>query len=82
MHRMMAISEETKLMFGRYVNRVQMMPSEFLSFLQCGSFITEHPSDAPRYLSELDVASAIASMESFGKLPPQFLSKLHAYVEE
>ena len=82
LHRMMAISEETKLMFGRYVNRVQMMPSEFLSLLQCGSFITEHPSDAPRYLLELDVASAIASMESFGKLPPQFLSKLHAYVEE
>lgn len=28
------------------------------------------------------VKPAIASMEAFGKLPPQFLSKLHAYVGE
>ena len=80
-NRMRKFAPEAKMAFGTYVDRICKMPDSFLAILQCGSFITEDPHDAPVYLSAFDPQAALADLEAIGKLPPDFLVRLRAQLE-
>ena len=80
-NRMRKFAPEAKMAFGTYVDRICKMPDSFLAILQCGSFITEDPNNAPAFLSEFDPQAALADLEGLGKLPPEFLARLRAQLD-
>lgn len=73
MKRMMALTPESKLVLKGDVD-----PSAFLLLPQCSSFITEDPANAAKYLKEMNPASTVEKLVSFGIVPEDFISKIKA----
>lgn len=80
MHRMMDITPEAKLIFGKYVDAYMMLPDPFLALAQCASFINEDPQNAGEYLEKIDTASLIADFANYEKIPADFVAKVKAQV--
>ena len=80
MHRMMDITPEAKLIFGKYVDAYMMLPDPFLALAQCASFINEDPQNAGKYLEKIDTASLIADFANYEKIPADFVAKVKAQV--
>lgn len=80
MHRMMAITPEAKLVFGKYVDAYMMLPDSFLALAQCSSFINEDPKDAGKYLEAIDVEALAREFGAIEKLPAEFTAKIKAQV--
>ena len=78
MHRMMAITPETKLVFGKNVDSYMMLPDSFLALAQCSSFINEDPQNAGKYLEAIDVKALETEFAKFETLPEAFTAKISA----
>lgn len=81
MHRMMAITPEAKLVFGKNVDAFMMLPESFLALAQCSSFISEDPRNTGKYLETIDVKAFIDELASFEKLPAGFVTKIGAQLD-
>lgn len=81
MHRMMDITPETKLVFGKYVDAYMMLPDPFLALAQCSSFITEEPCKAGEYLERIDPQALVDNLNGYAKIPAGFVAKVKAQVE-
>ena len=82
MHRMMDITPETKLIFGKYVDSLIMLPDPFLALAQCSSFITEDPRNAGKYLERIDTQALLDNLKSFENIPADFIAKVKAQLEQ
>ena len=82
MHRMMDITPETKLIFGKYVDAYMMLPDPFLALSQCASFINEEPHNVGKYLEKIDTATLIADFADYETIPADFVAKVKAQVGE
>ncbi len=80
MRRMMDMTPEAKLVFGKYVDAYMMLPDLFLALAQCASFITEDPRNAGKYLERIDIQALLDNLESFENIPADFLAKVKAQV--
>lgn len=80
MRRMMDMTPEAKLVFGKYVDAYMMLPDPFLALAQCASFITEDPRNAGKYLERIDIQALLDNLESFENIPADFLAKVKAQV--
>ena len=78
MHRMMDLTPETKLIFGKYVDAYKMLPDSFLALAQCSSFISEDPQNTGKYLENIDVKSMIDEFDAMPEIPAEFKIKLKA----
>lgn len=78
MHRMMAITPDVKLAFGKYVDAYMMLPDSFLALAQCSSFITEEPWNAGKYLENIDIEALMKELDAFETLPTEFVDRLIA----
>ena len=78
MHRMMDITPETKLVFGKNIDPYMMLPDSFLALAQCSSFITEAPQNAGKYLENINSKALIDEFSSMEKLPAEFIEKIKA----
>lgn len=81
MHRMMDITPEVKLVFGKYVDAYIMLPDSFLALAQCSSFINENPQDAGKYLEAIDVKRMTDEFDAMENIPANFKTKLKALCE-
>lgn len=81
MHRMMAITPEAKLVFGKNVDAFMMLPESFLALAQCSSFVSEDPRNTGKYLETIDVKALIDELASFEKLPAGFVTKIGAQLD-
>ena len=63
-HRFMELTPEVKLEYARKVDICLQLPMPFLTFSQCGSFITEDPYGAVRYIEALDTDALKAELDS------------------
>ncbi|MGM9739753.1 MAG: TIM-barrel domain-containing protein [Candidatus Cryptobacteroides sp.] len=75
-NRFMALTPEVKLAYARYVDICLQLPMPFLTFSQCGSFITEDPFNAIKYIEALDRDALRNELESRPKLPEKVRMKL------
>ncbi len=73
--RMMSLTPETKLIFQEYVDHNMQLPSPFLNLAQCGSYITEDPFNALRYLETIDGEAMVKNYATWKKLPVEFKQK-------
>ena len=64
----MELTPEVKLEYARKVDICLQLPMPFLTFSQCGSFITEDPYGAVRYIEALDSEALKAELDSRPKL--------------
>ena len=80
MHRMMDITPETKLVFGKYVDAYMMLPDSFLALAQCSSFINEDPQNAGKYLEAINTKALVDEFSSMEKLPAEYVAKIKAQV--
>ena len=80
MRRMMDITPETKLVFGKYVDSYMMLPDPFLALAQCASFITEDSRNAGKYLEKIDIQALLDNLRSFENISADFLAKVKAQV--
>ena len=80
MHRMMDITPETKLVFGKYVDAYMMLPDPFLALAQCASFINEDPQNVGEYFEKIDTAALIADFANYENIPADFVAKVKAQV--
>lgn len=80
MHRMMDITPETKLIFGKYVDAYMMLPDPFLALAQCASFINEDPQNVGEYFEKIDTAALIADFANYENIPADFVAKVKAQV--
>ena len=76
--RFTAMAPEAKLEFFSLKIRDFQLPSEFMSVAQCGSFITEDPFNAPKYLDAMDVNAMIGNINSWDNLAEDFKAKVAA----
>ena len=76
--RFTAIAPETKLNFFALKMRDFQLPSEFTAVAQCGSFITEKPHEAPRFIQAMDTKAMIENINSWKQLDPEFKTKIAA----
>ncbi len=81
MHRMMDMTPETKLVFGKYVDSYMMLPDSFLALAQCSSFIKEDPQNAGKYLENISAEAMIDDLSGYEALPDGFIEKLKAQAE-
>lgn len=75
-HRFMELTPEVKLEYARKVDICLQLPMPFLTFSQCGSFITEDPYGAVRYIEALDTDALKAELDSRPKLSEEFKHKV------
>ena len=75
-HRFMELTPEVKLEYARKVDICLQLPMPFLTFSQCGSFITEDPYGAVRYIEALDAEALKAELDSRPKLSEKFKHKV------
>ena len=75
--RAFALTPEVKYEFAVNVSGGKQVPKPFLSVAQCGSFLTENPSDCVSILQGMDTAGTIDLFKSFS-LPADFISKVQA----
>ncbi|MDD5819560.1 MAG: glycoside hydrolase family 31 protein [Bacteroidales bacterium] len=75
-HRFMELTPEVKLEYARKVDICLQLPMPFLTFSQCGSFITEDPYGAVRYIEALDAEALKAELDSRPKLSEEFKHKV------
>ena len=80
MHRMMDLTPETKLVFGKNIDPYMMLPDSFLALAQCSSFISEDPQNAGKYLESIDSKALIDEFSKMEKLPSEFVAKIQAQV--
>lgn len=80
MHRMMELTPETKLVFGKNIDPYMMLPDSFLALAQCSSFISEDPQNAGKYLESIDSKALIDEFSKMEKLPSEFIAKIQAQV--
>lgn len=73
--RMAAMTAEAKIAFGTY-NGNMNLPDELLVIAQCGSFVTEKPSDTEKYLRAIDINALKAMLDKQSKLPSAIKTKL------
>ena len=76
--RMMRMTPEAKYCFAQLKIRDLQLPSEFLNVAQCGSYITEDPFNAEKYLRAMDTKAMIDNINSWEKLSPEFKAKVAA----
>ena len=76
--RMTLITPEAKLRFSQMHIADIQLPSELMSIAQGGSFITEDPANAEKYLDSLDIDAMNANLQSWEKLSDDFKSKVAA----
>ena len=77
-NRFTIMTPETKLSFFALKIRDFQLPAEFTHVAQCGSFITEKPSDAPAFIKAMDTKAMIDNINSWEKLSPDFKAKVAA----
>jgi hypothetical protein len=76
--RIMKMTPEAKIRFAALKIRDLQLPSELMNIAQCGSYITEDPFNAPKYLEAMDVQAMIDNVNSWEKLSADFKSKVAA----
>lgn len=69
---------EAKLRFSQMHIADIQLPSELMSIAQGGSFITEDPANAEKYLDSLDIDAMNANLQSWEKLSADFKTKVAA----
>ena len=77
-NRFTIMTPESKLNFFALKIRDFQLPSEFQNVAQCGSFITEKPSEAPAFIKAMDTKAMIDNINSWEKLSPEFKAKVAA----
>jgi len=77
-NRMMALTPEAKLKFSALKIKNFQLPSEFMDIAQCGSYITEDPVNAVKFLEAMDVKAMIDNLNSWEKLSSDFKVKVAA----
>ena len=76
--RIMRMTPEAKFRFASLRIKDFQLPSEFMNIAQCGSYITEDPFNADKYLRAMDVKAMIDNVNSWEKLSPDFKAKVAA----
>lgn len=76
--RMMDFTPETKLTFEHYTVPGMQLPSTFMTLSQCGSYITEGPINALKYLEAIDGEAMMKDYEKWERLPVEFKKKTKA----
>ena len=71
-HRMMAMAPEAKLAMD-----LKSLPLAFLNLAQCGSYITEDPQNAGKYLKAVDIVAAANAFDNT-KASAEFKAKVKA----
>ncbi|MGM9736241.1 MAG: TIM-barrel domain-containing protein [Candidatus Cryptobacteroides sp.] len=77
-HRMFSLTPEAKLLFSAKVDAFMMLPIDLLKAAQCGSLINENPSEAAKFLQDIDVKAMYESVASYEKIPETFKAKIKA----
>ena len=73
--RMMAMIPEAKFNFAALKIRDLQLPAAYLALAQCGSYITEDPFNAVRYIEAIDVDAMMGAFDKWEKLSPDFKAK-------
>ena len=76
--RITKMTPDAKVRFAALKIRDFQIPSEFTNIAQCGSYITEDPFNAEKYLSAMDVQAMIDNVNSWEKLSADFKAKVAA----
>ena len=77
-NRIMTMTPEAKLRFSELRIRDFQLPLEFMNIAQCGSYITEDPFNAAKYIEAMDIKAMIDNVNSWEKLSPDFKMKVAA----
>ena len=77
-NRFTIIAPETKLNFFALKIRDFQLPTEFTNLAQCGSYITERPFEAPKFIQGMNVKNMIDNINSWEQLAPEFKVKVAA----
>ncbi len=81
LRRMRAITPEAKTVFAEKISSHLQLTPVLLAFAGTGSYITEDPWNAAKYLSELDVKVLEDNLRSLGRIPEEFIKKITAQAE-
>ena len=76
--RMTLITPEAKLRFSQMHIADIQLPAELMSIAQGGSFITEDPANAEKYIHALDIEAMNSNLASWEKLSADFKNKVAA----
>lgn len=77
-NRFTLIAPETKLNFFALKIRDFQLPAEFMSVAQCGSYITEKPYEAQKFIQAMDTKAMIDNINSWEQLDKDFKVKIAA----
>ena len=77
-NRFMAMTPEAKYNFNSLKIRDFQIPSEFMNVAQSGSYITEDPFNASKYIDNIDLQAMIDNVNSWEKLSSDFKSRVSA----
>ena len=77
-NRFTTMTPETKLSFFALKIRDFQLPAAFQNVAQCGSYITEKPTDAPKFIKAMDTKAMVDNINSWEKLSPEFKTKVAA----
>ena len=76
--RIMKMTPEAKYNFAAMKIRDLQLPSEFMNIAQCGSYITECPYEAEKFINQMDINAMKAKLDSWEKLNADFKAKVVA----
>ena len=74
--RIMKLTPEAKYNFAALKIKDLQLPSEFMNIAQCGSYITEDPFNAVKYLQAMDIQAMNDKLNSWDKLSADFKAKV------
>ena len=77
-NRVVTLTPEAKVRFAALKIKDFQLPSELMNIAQCGSYITENPSNAAKYLEAMDVKAMVDNINSWEKLSADFKAKVAA----
>ena len=79
-NRITTLTPEAKVKFAALRIKDFQLPSELMNIAQCGSYITEDPSNGLKYLEAMDVQAMIDNLNSWEKLDADFKAKATAQI--
>ena len=80
-NRVANMTPEAKLCFAALKIQDFQIPAPFTTIAQCGSYITEDPANAAKYLEAMDSKAMIDNINSWERLSPDFKAKVTAQVQ-